>query len=159
MYGFARKKSKSKPGKWTASQLRYQVQVRETVQTEESEGGLDLEFTTLKTIWAGITAVSPNKYVRYSSVEDFDSISHEFLVRRSAVDDLHTSYSQGYSTGYDSIPDLIPLKGTMFFFLEQGTTSKGRLFKIQRPMDKDERRENLLILCEEVEERGTGNPG
>jgi head-tail adaptor len=132
--------------------------VRETVQTEEDEGGLDLEFTTLKTIWAGIIAVSPNKYVRYSSVMDFDSISHEFLVRRSAVDDLHTSYSSGYSTAYDSIPDLMPLKGTMYFFLEQGSANKGRLFKIQRPMDQNERRENLLILCEEVDERGTGNP-
>ncbi len=159
MYAFGRKKKRKKRPAWTAPELRYQVQVREPVQTEEDEGGLILAFTTLKTIWAGITAVSPNKYVRYSSVEDFDSISHEFLVRRSSVDDLHTGYTKGYSSGYNSVADLMPLKGTMYFFLEQGSTAKGRLFKIQRPMDEDERRENLLILCEEVEERGTGNPG
>lgn len=159
MYAFARKKSKKKRPKWTAPQKRYRVQIRELAHTEEDGGGFDLGFTTLKTIWAGITAVSPTKYVRYADVMDFDSISHEFLVSRNSVDDLNTSYSPGYSTGFNSIPDLMPLKGTMYFFLEQGNANKGRMFKIQRPMDQDERRENLLVLCEEVEERGTGNPG
>jgi head-tail adaptor len=160
MYGFAqRKQTQTRRKKWVGPELRYQLQVREPSQTEESSGGLDLDFTTLKTIWAGIRRVSPNKYVRYTSTEDIGSISHEIVVRRNAVDDLHTSFTKGFSSGFDSVADLMPLKSTMFFFLEQGSTVRGRLFRIVRTMDIDERRETLLALCEEIEERGTGNPG
>ena len=76
----------------------------------------------------------------------------------------HTVYSaakfavKGFSEGFDSIEDLALLKSDYFLFLQQGSTVKGRLFRIHGVSDNKEQREFLEIGAEEIEERGTGWP-
>ena len=74
------------------------------------------------------------------------------------VESLGKSFTKGFSSGFDSIEDLAPLKSQYYLFLQRGSTSKGRLFRIHGIMDANERREYLKIDAEEIEERGTGYP-
>lgn len=160
MYGFGRdkkhKRSTIRRKIWLAPQLNKRVDILEPSQDESTDGGFNQTYTTLKSIWAGVKPVSHTTYVRWSSIEEFDSITHEIIIRRNSVDDLHTAFSYAFGTGFDSIADLNPIKSNLYMLLNQGSGPKGRLFRLRRAMDVGEKREYISILAEEVEERGTG---
>lgn len=139
---------------WLASELRERIEIKTGEQTEQDDGSFSLSFTTLATLWAGIKPVSEGEYIRGQQIGK--NITHEFKVRRSSVESLGTEFSSAFSSGYDTISDLMPLKSDYFIFLQRGSSSKGRLFRIRQIVDHNERRELLRIRAEEIEEKGTG---
>ena len=143
-FGFARKKSKGKKEPWIAPRLNKHVQIVQPVQTESSAGGFDQSYTILRTVWMGFMPIKHTTYMRWSSVDDLNTITHECIARRSA---------------FDIIAGLNLAKTEYFLMMEKDTYNKGRLFRIRRMMDVDENHEYLSILIEEVEERGTGMSG
>ena len=162
MFAFSRKKRgfwefQNTP-KFLSSQLNRRIKIFEPVQAEASDGGFSQTHSELKEIWAGIKPVSHASYMRWSSTEGKGTITHEAIIRKNAVDDLHTQYAKAFSAAFDSIADLNPIKSNMYFLLVSGT-SKGRFFRIRRAMNAEEKGEYISILCEEVEELGTGAPG
>lgn len=147
---------------WLADKLRYRIQIRKPVQTPNDAGGFDRLYETLLTIWAGFkptkfgSSFSQAMYAQGQQIRQ--NITHEFLVRRSSVQNLGKAFGDGFGSGFNSIADLIPLKSDLFIFLQKGSTVKGRSFKIHRVQDNDEKREFIKLFCEEIEEQGTGFP-
>jgi len=163
MYGFSRKTKKRTadtkwvtPTIWLAPKLDQRVQILLPVQDEEDAGGLTQKYTLLKTIWAGLKPVSHNSYRRWQATSDLQNISHEFIIRVNAVQDLNVEFSSAFTVAFDQIEDIHPFKSDMFLMLESGSTVKGRMFRIRRIMNVDEKGEHLSILAEEMEELGTG---
>lgn len=144
---------------WLAPILRERIEIREATQDPNDAGGFTRGYTTLATIWAAITPISLSTaqaaYIRGEQISDVET--HEFIVRRGAVSSLGRDFGDGFADGFDGIGDLAPLKSEWFIFLKRGAT-KGRIFKIERVVDNDERREFLRIKAREVEEKGTGYP-
>lgn len=144
---------------WLPSQLKFRFRVLEPSQEEESENyGLSQKYTILKRVWGGVIPISHNSYRRWVSTEDFEKASHELIFRFDSFSNLYTEFSSAYSTDFDNISDLNPLKDSMFLFLEKSTTdlNKGKMFRIRRIMNPDENDEYLSVLAEEMEELGTG---
>ena len=141
---------------WLVPQLTHRVQVGKPTQTANSAGGFDFDFDALLTVWAGLKPVTPRQYIRGEQIRK--GITHEFIIRRMAVASLGRTFGKGFGGGFDSIEDLAPLKTDYFLFLQQGSTVKGRLFRIKSAKDNDERREYLRVQAEEIEERGSGFP-
>lgn len=143
---------------WLAPQLNRRVQIGKPVQMPNDDGGFDLTFDTLLTIWMGIKPVTfkgaGSSYIRGEQINE--NITHVFTARRMAISSLGRTYSRAFSAAFDSIEDLGLLKTDYFLFLQQGSTVKGRLFRIHEVTNKNERDEYLVIGAEEIEERGTG---
>lgn len=143
--------------------LKHRIQIQEAIQDPNSVGGMDRSYSTLITVWAGmkedsefITGVR-GRYVRGTQTEDVDT--HEFLVRFSAVFyDLNKEYGDGFSTAYDNINDLNPIKSQNYIFLlaSPGASNKGRRFRITRTRRDDSNKEFVKIKAMEIEESGTG---
>jgi len=137
--------------------LRERVQVRTPVQSPNDDGGFDRSYTTMATIWAGFKAVKKGFYVRGVQVEE--AATHEFLMRRTAIDTLGGGYSQGFSSGFSTgYHDLSHIKSNCFLFVQRGSTTKGRLFRIHEFEDAKERREYYKIRAEEIEEVSPNYP-
>ncbi|RJX18958.1 MAG: hypothetical protein C4575_09275 [Desulforudis sp.] len=165
---------------WLAPKLRERVQVLQAEQAPNEAGGFDQTYTDLLTAWAGFKplslAASPPGYVRQTQIyTDGKQSTHEFVLRRAAVADLGPSFSPAYGLGAKSTGDLAPIKSEYFLFvqrgaenlgrefdrgfsrdLEAGRMPVGRLFRVDRIVDADERREYLKVLATEIEEQGTG---
>jgi len=137
--------------------LRQRVQIQKPVDTPNDNGGYDRTYTTLDTIWMGMKSKRKVMIVRESQVEWLDQGTHEFIARNCAVSKaLGTGFSDGFSTGFDSIANLNPLTSELFLFMQRGSTTKGKRFRIKRMDDWEERREYYLIDAEFIEEVGTG---
>lgn len=146
---------------WLAPKLRDRVQIRKAVQTEnETTGGFSRTYTTLDTIWAEIKALtwksSAVRPIRGVNTEELSS--HIFKVRRCALSSFGMTFTSAFSNAFDSIPDMYLLKADYFLFLEDGSTTKGRLFRIDSVAPGEERKEFLEIVATEIEELGTGFP-
>jgi head-tail adaptor len=148
---------------WLSPKLNRQIQVRVPVNTANDSGGFTRTYTTVSTVWGGFNPVKNASYVRGSqtislSYNNQERGTHDFMVRRVAIDSLGMEYSSAFSTAYDSIADLNTFKSEFFFFVEVGSNVKGRLFRIINIMDNMEEKEFFIIRCEEIEEQGTGAP-
>lgn len=140
-----------------ANQLRERVSVLEAVETANDDGGFDRSYTTLTTIWAGIKPISLKpRYIRGVQIEN--TPTHEFILRRDSVSYLNTQFSSAFSSAFDSITDVNPMKSDWYFFVQRGSSSKGRLFRIHGIEDVLERRNHLRVYAEEINEEGTGWP-
>lgn len=141
---------------WLVPLLRKRIQIGQPTQTANTDGGFDFGFNTLLTVWAGFKPLTPGQYIRGEQIGE--GITGEFAIRRIAVASLGRDFAKGFGGGFDSIEDLVPLKSDYYIFLQQGSTVKGRLFRIKNVKDNDERGEYLRVQTEEIEERGTGFP-
>jgi hypothetical protein len=130
------------------------------VQTENADGGFDRTYTTLGTYWAGLKEVSlqASYIMAIRGQNTNENITHEFIVRRESVKNYGKSVTSGYSSGFNNIADIAPLKNDYFIFLNEGSTIKGRLFRIKGIKRDEDRKEYIKIMVEEIEERGTGWP-
>lgn len=145
---------------WLVSKINKRVQVGKPTQIANDEGGFDFGFDVLLTLWMGMNPVSYKgaglTYIRGAQINE--NITHKFTVRRLAIASLGRTYGKGFSGSFDSIADLGLLKSDYYLFLQQGSTVKGRLFRIHEILNKNERNEYLEIGAEEIEEKGTGYP-
>ena len=145
---------------WLAPQLRRRVQIKKPTQTPNSvTGGLDRGYETLLTIWAAFAPVKFGSFAQATYIRGAQTssvITHEFVIRRVAIQNLGKSFGSGFGSGFDSIADLAPLKSDYFLFVEEESTTKGRLFRIHKIQDVGERKEYLKLFCEEIEEQAAG---
>lgn len=146
---------------WLAPKLNKRVQVRIPIQTPNDSGGFDRSYDTVSTIWGGYKPKNSTRYIRgvqtVSLSPDNQNVgTHEFIIRRVAIDTLGRQFGKGFGAGFDSIADLHPLKSEFFFFVQDSSTVKGRLFRIINITDNNEQKEFLKVDCKEIEETGTG---
>ena len=141
-----------------ANQLREKIQIRTYTETANDDGGFDRGYTTLKTIWGSLKPLSDisNRTVSIRGVQTEVTITHKIKIRKSSVDDLGSEFSAAFDSDFNSIKDISPIKSHYFFFVERGSSVKGKLYKIHHVIDDRERREFLVLLVEELEEKGTG---
>jgi hypothetical protein len=144
-----------------AHKLKHRIQIQKSVQTPNESGGYDKTYETLTTIWAGMNELtnltSYAKYIRGEAITD-KSPTHEFKVRKVAVQNLGRETSSAFSTGFKAMADLMPLKSDYFIFLQEGSTIKGRLFQIIDLSRDENYNEFLKFRAMEIEEKGTGFP-
>jgi hypothetical protein len=145
-----------------AHKLKHRISIQEAVQTPNDAGGFDKSYTTLTTIWARMDNVSDNTrnliYIRGENDSDQKTPTHKFLVRWAAVKNLGKEFNSAFSSDFDSIEDLMPLKSDMFIFLHQGSAYKGRRFQILDISRDENNKEWLKFRAAEIEEIGTGWP-
>ena len=163
MYAFGRKTRKrrsndkwSRPEVWLALSLNERVQILQPIQTEGDDGGLVQKYSVMKTIWGGLRSVSHNKYREFMSTENLAHSSHEFIFRLSSLDNLNLEYSTAFASSFNQTSKQHPFREDMFLMLEQGSTVKGRMFRVRRVQDADENGEFISVLASEIEELGTG---
>ena len=151
---------------WLTPKLKHRIIVKEGKLTPNDDGGFDTEYTDLVTVWAGMSEQSDfmramqgssakSEYTRGVQTEDTIE-THSFIVRRVAVKSLGASFTNAFSTGFDSIEDLNPLKSQYFVFLKSGSATKGRRFRIRRIKLDDKHKEYIMFKATEIEESGTG---
>jgi head-tail adaptor len=147
---------------WLANKLNKRVVVQRPTQTANDFGGATRGYEDLLTIWASVLPVDQGLHIQGSqaviaNVEmPSGGMTHEIKVRRLDVQNLGAEFSSAFDGSFASMSDLIPLKGDYFIFMRQGSSVKGRRFRVGRVADDGERREFLRILAEELEEAGTG---
>lgn len=138
-----------------APQLKEKIQIKKAEETHNDDGGFDISYTTLTTIKASFKPLSLKpRYIRGVQIEG--TPTHEFIVRRSSVDSLGKNFSSAFSSAFDSIADLNPLKSDYYIFVQRSSSVKGRLFRIHNIEDMEEKRFYLRIYGEEIEEVGSG---
>jgi len=141
--------------------LKHRIEICNAVQTPNSDATVSITYATLLTCWAGLKPISA--YVRglrgvnagsFGESSRYGSATHLFMIRKSSAT-LGNGMSGAFSTGFDSIIDLNPVKADMFLFLLKGS-SKGRRFKIQAIRHDERWSEFINIEAEEMYEEGTG---
>jgi hypothetical protein len=141
---------------WLAPKLNRRVQIGKPSQTENDAGGFDFAFDTVITVWMGLSSLeSLSRHIRGEQINE--NVTHTFIVRKNAVDSLGNECGVGFSDAFGKA-SLMPLKSDYFLFLQKGSTTRGRLFRIYGMRNVDERNEYYMIEAEEIEERGSGYP-
>lgn len=145
-----------------AYKLKHRIDIQESVQTPNDDGGYDRSYTTLATVWAAMENVSfyesNLKFIRGENDSDQKNPTQKFTVRWSAVKNLGKQFTSAFSSDFNSISDLMPLKSDMFVFLHQGSSYKGRLFQILDITRDENNKEYIKFRTAEIEEHGTGYP-
>lgn len=128
---------------WVVPELRFRVQIREGVQTDNSAGGFDRTYNHKVTVWAGFKPLKPKfpseSYIRNQQIGE--QPTHEFVMRRNP------------SLGIDFVKGSYLLKKDHFLFVETDAGDKkvGRLFYIEHVMNVNERNEFIKITAREME--------
>ena len=155
---------KKRKDSWLPAQLQYKVDVQRPVQTEDDDsGGSDRTYMTLLSdIWAGMKETQTggsggNERIAYiRGVQVLEDETHAFIIRASAVQSLGRAFTRGFSSGFKSIEDIVPLKADNFILLKN-TTTVGRRFRIRRVKNVGEIDNVLLVFAEELHTVGTGH--
>lgn len=143
---------------WLAPRLKHRLQIGTATMTPNmTTGGMDFSFTALVTVWAEVKQAS--EYIRaIRGQQTQGGETHKFTVRRESVRYLGKSFSAGYSSAFDIEPDSNSVKSEWFCMIEEGSTVKGRLFRVVGIERHEVGNEYLVISANEMEERGTGWP-
>ena len=145
---------------WLTPQLSERVQIGTPTQPANDAGGFDFTFNAITTLWMEFKPITFKgasvKYVRGEQTSETDT--HTFKVREIELSSLGKAFTAAFSDDFDSIADLNALKTQYFLFVEKGSSSKGRLFRIKGTTNHNEDDEYITIVAEETEERGTGWP-
>lgn len=138
-----------------AHKLRKRAEVQTPIQTpNETTGGFDRSYTTIATIWVGLTPIKAGWYRR--GVQTRETDTHEVLMRCVAVNRIGGGFAKGFSSGFAVGGDLTNLKTNYFLFVRDGSNIKGRRFKINNIENADDDNEYYKLYVEELEEVGTG---
>ena len=137
-----------------ASVNKYRIQLKKARQSPESLGGFSRDYETLLSVWAEVKSLSHGVYIR--GVQAGTTATHEINIRRAALlDALRGAFSKAFSTGFEG-SDAYPMKSEFFIFVPRESDTKGILVRVRRIIEVGVRRENLSMLCEEMEQQGTG---
>ncbi len=162
-----------------AHKLKNRIQILREEQ-EPGKFGFDKVYTRLIRLWADIElrSVTGTTYVQAVFRQNIGAVAtHDFIVRWASVTSKYSSTfaagfdenfpgpaSQGmgrefniaFSTDFDAIIDLNPVKADQFVLVEGVNTYQGRLFQIVEVLRDEEYKEFVRLKCIEVEEQGTG---
>ena len=139
-----------------AAILKHRLEICTPNQDANDTGGFDISYTTIATIWGGVSELSDwSQYVRGQHIGIRDT--HEFIVRFSAIKNLGKAYASAFANSFYSIGNLIPLK-TQWFIKLNNTNTKKRLFQITGVKRDDNCKAWMKIRAIEIEEQGTGWP-
>jgi head-tail adaptor len=144
---------------YLAPKLKHRIQIKQLSQSTTAAGGMSQDYTLVTTVWASMSEVRvgfENFVTQIRGTQTDDVETHEFMIRLAAVKNLGRGFASGFSSGLDGIADLTPLKSDYYIFLQKGSTTKGRLFKIMRVRRDENLSEFIKIRCKEIEEQGTG---
>ncbi len=145
-----------------AYKLKHRAFIMKGIQTPNDNGGLDMSYETLATVWIAMDNVSDYtqnlKYIRGENVSDGKTPTHKFIVRWIAIQNLGMEASKAFDSSFNSIADLMPLKSDYFVFIKKGSSYKGRLFQILDISRDENNKEYIKFRGCEIEEHGTGWP-
>ena len=140
-----------------AKDLRHRIEIQKATEIPNDFGMIDMTYETLITCWAGLEQESEYvKAIRGMSTTEGDT--HQFTIRKVAVEELGKAFSTGFSTAFDIIADINMLKGDFFIFLQEGSSTKGRKFRVNSIRIDNNHSEWVMIQTEELFEEGTGAP-
>ena len=154
-----------------AKKLKHRIIIKKGVDTPNFKGAFTRSYTELIRLWSGIKVLNPDGFMSGLAVVRGQTTSnletHEFKVRYNSVvnhninanpstEGLGRSFNVGFQSSFDSILDLDPIKSDYFVFVESGSRTYGRLFKILRVIRDDNNKEWLNIRCSQIEEQGSG---
>jgi hypothetical protein len=135
---------------WIAPKLNRRIDICKPIQTADSDGGFELTFEVVVSVWANIKPVSANPFSRWiRGMQVNENPTHTFMIRSCALEVIKNK------TGEKT---LNPLKSNYFIFLREGNenaSTKGRRFAIREVVNVDERREYYILSAEELNEEGT----
>lgn len=147
---------------WFAPKLGKRIDLQLPIQTpNELTGALEETYTTIRTIWAEVTALSRyNMGVAIIRGQNTGQgvETHKITVRSAALAGLGKEQGTAFAGSFDSVDDLYAIKSNYFIFLRSGSENKGRRFKIRSAALDEARSEYVIIYAEEMEEVGTGWP-
>ena len=146
-----------------APRLKLRIKICKPVQTPNTDGGFDIDYEVLTTVWSNIREsrqlLNFGAIVRGEQIES-DLDTHEFMVRYSSVKSLGKGWATAFDENFNIIEDINPLKSDYFILMNEGSSpyNKGRLFKVNRLKRDDNYKTYIKIRTTEIEERGTGYP-
>ena len=140
-----------------APKLKHRIQIQTPEQVPNADNaGFDISYVTVLTVWAAMDEISDYvKYIRAEAITD-KSPTHYFTIRKSAVQNMGRQLSGAFGTDFKEMSDIIKLKSDYFIFLQQGSTTRGRLFQILTIKQDENHNEYVKFRAMEIEEHGTG---
>lgn len=141
--------------------LNQRIEICSPVQTPESDATISTAYSTLLSCWAMLKPIS--EYVRairgsnagtFGEYGKYGTATHIFTIRKNSAQ-LGDAFAGGFSSSFDAVIDLNPVKVDMFIFLLKGD-NKGRRFKIHGLRHDERWSEFIKIEAEEQYEEGTG---
>lgn len=141
-----------------AHKLKKRIQILKGIQTDNENGGFDLTFELLTTIWAGFEVEKGfNRYVSIIRGENTEELAtHYFIVRKLAIQNIGKGFTSAFGNGFTVIENIYPLKSDYFVQTNEGSTTRGRLFQIMQIARDEENNEFVKLKVKEIEEKGTG---
>ena len=137
------------------NELKHRAHLKKPVQTPNNDGGFDISYVTVDSFWMGLKTES--SYIRAIRGHNTgEGITQVGIARFQALQNLGRAFSTGYSKGYDSIADINNVKANYFLFIEEDSSTRGRLFRIKALARDEINRQWMQIQLQEVEEQGTG---
>jgi hypothetical protein len=135
---------------WLAPKLNRRIDICKPIQDPDKEGGFELSFEIVVSIWAAIAPIRAtpfNKWIRGMQINE--NPTHNFTIRSCALDIIRNK--SGEKT-------LNPVKSNYFIFLREGNdeaSTKGRRFAIREVVNVKESGEYYILSAEELNEEGT----
>jgi len=144
---------------YIADKLKHRFQIKKTSLdvSDYRSGGLDQSYDTIATIWGAIKPVSENIVVAsIRGVNSEEVVTHIITFRWIAIKSLGKAFNSGFSEGVKGISDLNPLKTQYYIFKQEGSSVKGRMFRIIGMMRDENNYDYIKVRVREIEEQGTG---
>lgn len=134
---------------WLAPKLSKRIDICKPIQDPDSNGGFELTFEVVVSVWASIKPISSNPYTRWvRGMQTNENVSHFFTIRSCALNTIRNNTEE---------KTLNPLKSNYFIFMKEGdgnSSTKGRRFRINEVINVKEQSEYYIISAEELNEEG-----
>ncbi len=141
--------------KYLVSSLKHRAHIKKPIQTPNDGGGFDRGYATVDSFWMGLKMES--SYIRAVRGENTgEGITQIGIARFQALQYLGKAFSAGYSTGFNTIADINFIKSNYFIFIEENSSTRGRMFRIMGFARDEKNRQWISIQLQEIEEQGTG---
>jgi head-tail adaptor len=135
---------------WLAPKLNKRIDICKPIQTPDSDGGFQLTFEVVVSIWANIMPAKTSPFARWvRGMQTVENVTHNMIIRSCALDVIKNKTTE---------KTLNPLKSNYFIFLREGNenaSTKGRRFRIHEVVNVKEAHEYYIISAEELNEEGT----
>jgi len=142
-------------GKYLVNDLHYRAHIKKPIQTPNDGGGFDRGYTTVDSFWMGLKMESA--YIRAIRGENTgEGVTQIGIARFQALQYLGKSFTKGYSVGFNTIADINFIKSNYFIFVEEDSSTRGRMFRIMGFARDEIYRQWINIQLQEIEEQGTG---